>query len=120
MIRKQQASPIIGGTSLITIFAVLCLVVFTLLTLSTVTASRRLATASHSAVSAYYNADCQAEFIFAQLRSGTTPESVTVNGNYYSYQCPISDTQYLLVELSYTNGNWSILRWCSMVSIQQN
>lgn len=115
MHNKSQSTPIIGGTSLITIFAVLCLVVFTLLTLSTVTASRRLANASHEAVTAYYNADCSAEIIFAKLRNGTIPKEVTVNGNYYSYQCPISDTQYLSVELLHNDGNWTVIRWCTVV-----
>ncbi len=115
MNNKRQSTPIIGGTSLITVFAVLCLVVFTLLTLSTVTASRRLAAASHDAVSAYYSADCEAEAIFAKLRGGAVvPEEVTVNGNYYSYQCPISDTQYLSVELSYIDGSWNVIRWCTI------
>lgn len=118
MSNKRQSAPIIGGTSLITVFAALCLVVFTLLTLSTVTASRRLAAASRDAVSAYYSADCEAEAIFAKLRGGVIPEEVTVNGNFYSYQCPISDTQYLLVELSCNDGSWQVIRWCSVFRAQ--
>jgi hypothetical protein len=118
MNHKQRSSPIIGGTSLITVFSVLCLVIFVLLTLSTVSASKRLADASHDAVSAYYNADCKAEEIFAKLRSGIIPDNVTVNGNFYSYQCTITNTQYLLVELSHINGNWNIIKWCAVVATQ--
>ena len=49
--RKFQA-PMVGGSSLLVIFAVLCLTVFALLGFSTVQADRRLADASIAAVSA--------------------------------------------------------------------
>ena len=117
---KQQTTraPMVGGTSLITIFAVLCLIVFTLLTLSTVVASRNLAERSHDAVIAYYAADSKAEQIFAQLRSGTIPEGVIVDGNHYSYTCPISETQYLSVKLHLEDGNWNVVAWKTISTIQ--
>ena len=65
--RKNAAPAIVGGSSLIMVFAVLCLTVFTLLTLSTVQADRRLSEVTAEAVSAYYAADTEAERIFAQL-----------------------------------------------------
>ena len=110
---KYSNPPIVGGASLITIFAILCLIVFTLLNLSTVIASQNLAQASRDSVKSYYAADSEAEEIFAQLRNGETPDTVTVNGNNYSYECRISSTQTLYVELSFKDGSWNIINWCS-------
>ena len=112
--KNDYSAPIVGGTSLITIFATICLIVFTLLTLSTVVASRNLAFASHEAVKDHYNADSQAEAVFAALRRGECPESVKIDGDFYSYNCPISDTQTLEVELSFVDGRWDIIKWCAV------
>ena len=116
--RKRATPPIIGGRSLIMVFAVLCLTVFTLLTLSTVQADRRLSDVSAEAVCAYYTADTEAERIFAQLRSGVLPENVEVHDSIYRYSCPISETQTLYVELFYSDGNWTVLRWQTVASIK--
>ncbi|MBE6895674.1 MAG: hypothetical protein E7477_01115 [Ruminococcaceae bacterium] len=118
MKRTDMRTPFVGGSSLITIFAILCMIVFTLLTLSTVTSSRDLALSSYNAVTAYYNADSEAEKIFAQLRSGIIPEGVIANGNYYSYKCPISETQFISVELSLIDDEWNIISWNSTSLIQ--
>lgn len=109
--RNRFSPPLVGGSSLLVIFAVLCLTVFALLGLSTVKADGRLSDATAEAVSAYYAADRQAEEIFACLRHGEFPENVTEADGVYSYTCPISDTQSLQVELAESNGNWSVLRW---------
>ena len=114
--RKNAPPAIVGGSSLIMVFAVLCLTVFTLLTLSTVQADRRLSEVTAEAVSAYYAADAEAERLFAELRSGTLPDSVRVHENLYSYSCPISETQTLYVELSCSDGVWTVLRWQSVAS----
>ena len=81
--------PIVGGSSLLVIFAVLCLTVFALLGLSTMQAGTRLSQTTMQAVSAYYQADCQAEEVFARLRSGELPECVMREDNVYSYCCII-------------------------------
>jgi hypothetical protein len=102
----------VGGSSLLVIFAVLCLTVFALLGLSTVQADGRLSDTSAQAVADYYEADTQAETILAQLRGGQIPEGVTVTGNHYAYACPISQTQCLEVELEGDpDGGFTILRW---------
>ena len=81
--REKFSPPVVGGSSLLVIFAVLCLTVFALLGLSTVQADQRLSDASAKAVSDYYGADTQAEQIFAQLRSGQVPQGVAVSGDTY-------------------------------------
>ena len=107
----RMNTPIVGGSSLLVIFAVLCLTVFALLGLSTVQASARLSQSTAQAVSAYYQADCQAEEIFARLRSGELPAGVTKTEDVYSYICPISDTQQLQVALQKEADGWTVLRW---------
>ena len=103
--------PVVGGSSLLVIFAVLCLTVFALLSLSTVQANGRLSETSAQAVSDYYEADCEAEEIFARLRAGEMPAGVTAADGVYAYTCPISDTLQLQVELQQTGEAWTVLRW---------
>ena len=112
--KRTGLHPFVGGTSLLIIFAVLCLTVFALLTISTAEAERRLSDVSANAVSAYYAADLKAEEIFARLRGGEIPEDVIVDGNIYSYTCYISETQYIAVELSCENGKWTVISWQSV------
>ena len=116
MERKTRFTPpVAGGSSLLVIFAVLCLTVFALLGLSTVQAGSRLSQVSAQNVAAYYEADCQAEEVFARLRAGELPEEVLpcpcAGTEGYVYTCPISDTQQLSVELHVRNGEWTVLRW---------
>lgn len=111
MNRQNQKTPFpaIGGSSLLIIFAVLCLTVFALLGLSTVHANKRLSDISIQAVSDYYAADTQAEQILAELRAGEFPEGVSREGDVFSYACPISQYQELQVEVR--SSDWKILRW---------
>lgn len=115
---RREASPIIGGSSLLVIFAVLCLTVFALLSLSTAQAEKRLIDASAQAVAGYYDADSAAEAILAQLRAGETPEGVTARGGgRYQYSCPISDSQTLGVEVQIQGGAYQVLRWQAVSSL---
>lgn len=116
--RVHFSPPAVGGVSLLVVFAVLCLTVFALLSLTTVRADVRLADASAQAVSDYYAADCQAQEILARLRAGETPDGVTWSSpmeggeTEYSYTVPISNTQELQVEvLVWPDGRWSVQRW---------
>lgn len=109
--KRKFSPPVVGGSSLLVIFAVLCLTIFALLSLSTVQADGRLGDACAQAVSGYYEADCQAEEILARLRQGELVEGVADMGGVYSYSCPISDTQALYVEVLVTGEAYTILRW---------
>ncbi len=115
---KHEAPPAVGGSSLLVIFAVLCLTVFALLSLSTVQADSRMAEAAYRAVQDYYTADTEAEQILAQLRQGIVPEGVTKEDNLYSYTCPVSGTQALEVEVQITEDSYRVLRW-QLVSITE-
>ena len=57
----------VGGSSILTIFAVLCFVVFALLSLSTAKANSNLTSKSIDAVTNYYKADTEAEEILAKV-----------------------------------------------------
>lgn len=121
--RESFSPPALGGSSLLTVFAVLCLTVFALLSLSTVRADLRLAQHSRQAVQDYYAADAQAQEVLARLRTGEPlPEDVsveTVSVDYpdhgeeiHSYAVPISDTQELQVEVRIdTSDDYEVLRW---------
>lgn len=113
MRRNRRITPpcVSGGSSLLVIFAVLCLTTFALLVLSTVRADTRLSDASVQAVADYYAADAEAEEIFARLRAGEDPEGVTQDGNCYRYTCQVSDTQELQVILQKGIDIWTVLRW---------
>ena len=103
--------PAVGGISLLVAFAVLCLTVFALLSLSTVQAQSRLADASLKAVSEYYAADSEALRILALLRMGESPEEVEYSDGIYSYSCPISEKQVLEVEVRLSGEDYDVLRW---------
>ena len=109
--KKSDTPTAVGGSSLLVIFVILCLTVFAVLSLSSVRADGRLSEASGSAVRAYYEADCKAEEILAQLRAGVVPEGVTAEGNRYRYECAVSDTHKLAVEVEMTGECYRILRW---------
>lgn len=117
---KQHAAPppLSGGSSLLVIFAVLCLTVFALLALSTAQADTRLAEASAQAVADYYAADAAAEELYARLRLGELPDGVTHSGQTYSYTCVISDTQQLQVTLLEQGGTWSVLQWQAVSTVE--
>ena len=111
MNKKKHGIMLTGGSSLLVIFAVLCLTVFALLTLSTVKADLRLADASVQAVEAYYRADCEAEELLALLREGKLPEGVKKEGTRYTYTCPVSETQSLHVVVDVQGTDYRIEQW---------
>lgn len=108
----KNPAPMVGGSSLLVIFAVLCLTVFAMLSLTQARADRRLAQNSWSAVTGYYRADCQAQEMLSRLRAGERPQGVTAEGEgVFSYVCPISDAQTLEVRVRLTGEGYEVLSW---------
>ena len=110
---KREAPPAVGGSSLLVIFAVLCLTIFALLSLSTVQADRRLAEASSEAVKQYYEADTKAEQTLAALRQGMIPaEGIEEksDGTYF-FRYEVSEVQALEAEVIITGETYEIIRW---------
>lgn len=108
---ERFSPPAAGGISLLVAFAVLCLTVFALLSLSTVQAQKRLADASLEAVTDYYAADGEALRVLALLLMGKVPEGVAYSDGIYSYTCLVSETQMLEVEIRLLEGKYDIVRW---------
>lgn len=118
MTKRNASGPpaAVGGSSLLVIFAVLCLTVFALLILSTAAADSRLSQDAADAVEAYYQADSQAEALWARLRGGEQPEEVTetmedAGSTLYKYTVPISQEQELQVCLRLKDGTWTVVQW---------
>lgn len=113
MRKKTNGSvPAVGGSSLLVIFAVLCLMVFALLGMSSVRAEQRLSGRFSESVSEYYRADCAAEKAVALLRAGTPDGSLRETGNgTWAGSFAISDAQRLAVEVRLNGTEAEILRW---------
>lgn len=109
--RREITLPPVGGTTLLAVFAVLCLTVFAVLGLSAVRADDRLSRKSADAVTAYYRAEAEAEAVLARLRAGELPEGVAAKDGIYSYQVPVSDVRELQVEVRVRGRDYTILRW---------
>ena len=112
---RRFSPPVVGGSSLLIIFAVLCLTVLAMLSLSTAQNNAKMSRASADSVTAYYAADTQAEEILARLRGGEMPDGVIAEtdggGTRYKYTVPISDTQVLSVSVYLEGTDWKVLRW---------
>lgn len=112
----------IGITSLAVILCVLCLTVFSVLSLSTALSERSFSEKRAEATKEYYAAETMA----AKLANGLmeTPAAelkVYAKNNHiewteegdtltFTYSWPIDEGQEIFVELSY-DGSWEITRW---------
>jgi hypothetical protein len=114
----------VGTISLVMIFAVLCLTVFAMLTLSTSSAEKILADRSSSFVKGYYEADSRATNIRAAIlesyNRGVFPASLdgvdiayeqTKNAAFAAYTCEINNVQELIVKLKLSQGGDTVLEW---------
>lgn len=117
---KQGYVPMpIGAFSLLTIFATLCLLTFSLLSLSTANANKKLSDKSVEAVKNYYSADFEAEEILSKIRGGVVPKQVKeIEENIYSYECKISDKKNLSVEVMVDGQNYNIRKWNIVSTIE--
>lgn len=101
-----------GGSMLIVILAVLCLVIFATVSLSSAMANGRLSAAYADGVTEYYAADAEAQNTIAAIRSGQIPKSVTGSDGHYSFSVPVGDTRELQVEMTVSGGNYEITKYC--------
>ena len=120
MNKKDHFSlPLVGLGSLLVIFVALCLVVLAQLALSSTKADEKLSDQSHNTIMSQYQAEREADAIIAQLRNGIVPEGVAFEDGIYSFQCVISDTQSLEVEIQLDGETHTILRWQIVFTDQQ-
>lgn len=116
--KRRISIPAFGGSSLLVIFAVLCLTLFALLGLSSAQASERMNRAAVESVTAYYAADFEAERTLALLRQGSVPENVQKEGNIYSWSCPLTERQRLEIEVRLEGAEYEVLQWQLVSSTQ--
>ena len=109
--RDVISMPAVGGASLLVVFAVLCLVIFSLLALNTVLAEQRISRAYAQSVKDWYEADRKAQEMFASLRAGEEISGVEREGQQYRYSVPVSEHQTLWVTLKETDGCWEVISW---------
>lgn len=105
----MKKMPFIGVSSLLVIFATLCLAVFALLSVATARSQVKFGQNNRDAVSAYYQADSQAQQLLARLRAGEMPGEVTEQSGKFAYTCAISEGQALTVEIA--KETYQVLRW---------
>ena len=109
----------VGSSSIVLVFAVLCLTIFTLITYVVSGHDKALADAEAELVAGYYRADALAEQIRAEItKADFMPDEV--NGieigvdNFTDtvyYLCPISESKSLYVELADYGDYYDVRVW---------
>jgi hypothetical protein len=113
----------VGSASIVLVFAVLCLTIFSLITFVVAGNDRALVDARVQLVSGYYEAEALAESVmFELLTAETTPASIrgveintrwddTLNAVTTYFFSPISDIKALYVTLAIRDDSYDILGW---------
>jgi hypothetical protein len=113
----------VGSASIVLVFAVLCLTVFSMITYVVAGNHVALAQAEARMVKAFYEADALAERILAEiLEADYTPETVLgvdiesewvwdLDAEYVRFLSPISDNKSLYVRLAIRFDSYEILSW---------
>ena len=117
----------LGGASLVLIFSILCLAIFSVLALSSANREKTLTDRLKASTEAYYAADSRAVEIEIKLREalarGETPSeidgvTVTAQDDTYTYACPIDERRTLAVVLKAARNQLPVtlqtLQWCEI------
>ena len=110
----KRSGSVSGAVSLVMIFCILCLVIFSVLTLATADRESRLSERTAQNTAEYYRADYNATVIAAALRNGNpipADVEITWEGDTASFLLPIGDSLALDVALTVHDGTYEILRW---------
>lgn len=117
----KRGGSVSGAVSLVMIFCVLCMAVFSVLTLATAVREQGLTELTARRAAEYYEADRQAvELLSALLTEGPAPDmgvdwSVTrgEEGSLVEFTIPVGEEQGLEVRalLRQDAAGWEILRW---------
>ena len=111
-----------GTTSIVLIFVMLSLLTFAVLSLVSAQANLRLSRKSAERTTAYYQAENAANDVLAGLLRAredgpqaladyAAQQQVTLTGSRASYQVPLGEDQVLAVELTLSDGGYTIGRW---------
>jgi len=113
----------VGSVSIVLIFTVLCLTVFSLITFYVAGNDKTLADAKAEAVVSYYEADTRAEAILAEILSmQDIPDKINDTPIFSEYaddnkteiiyfQVPISDVSAIYVNVARGEETYNILSW---------
>jgi len=113
----------VGSASIVLVFAVLCLTVFSLITFMVAGNDNALVVAEAQLVTGYYKADALAEHIISEIyETGRIPGSIRgvdietardedTGRESVHFLCPISDSKALYVELAVSDEGYDILSW---------
>jgi len=113
----------VGSASIVLIFAVLCLTIFTVVSLLSALTEESLIDAEVHLVEAFYEADTLAELILAEVLSAEiVPEAVRgveiyadwdwdLMAEVISFTAPVSDTKELYVIVAIGFDYYEILSW---------
>jgi len=119
----------VGSASIVLVFAVLCLTVFSLITFVVAGNDKNLVDAKAALVTGYYEADALAELIYSDILaaadgSDSAPIPDTIHGVQLNrgfserfntetiyFFCDISDAKALYVNLAVHNDSFDILSW---------
>lgn len=116
----RRGGTVSGAVSLVMIFAVLCLTVFSVLTLSTAVGESKLAQATAQHTADYYAADAQATAIAARLGQGSRAQEIDgiaiaytndADGQQAIFSVSAGENQALSVILLLQNQSYDILKW---------
>lgn len=112
----RKSGGVSGAVSLVMIFCVMCLAVFSVLTLATADRESRLSEMTARNAAEYYRADYDATVIAAALTNGSPlPADLDVdivwNGDTASFLLPVGDSLGLDVAVSVQGGACEVLRW---------
>lgn len=114
----------IGSSTLIMIFALLCLVVFSLLAYKTALNEKNLALKVSNETKAYYEADYKATEIKNKIENNiSNGKSISsfadyeknINGiSYIGYSVKIDENKKLVVELKRSGNDLKIIKWAEV------
>ena len=112
----KRSGGVSGAVSLVMIFCILCLVIFSVLTLATAERERKLTEMAAKNAAEYYKADYAATQIAAALQRGAdlpgdSAVDIMWDGDTASFLLPVGDSLGLDVAVSIRDGGCDILRW---------
>ena len=120
----------IGSSTLIMIFALLCLVVFSLLAYNTALNEKNLALKISNETKAYYEADYKATKIKNKIENNITNgksiaslvdyEKNRNGSNYIGYSVKIDENKKLSVELRRSGSNLKVVKWTEVNEASEN
>lgn len=112
----KRGGSISGVVSLVMIFCVLCMAIFTSLTMVTAQREHTLAVVTADRAAAYYEADRTATETVAAIARGERPAGVSFSGDTASFSTPAGGDTLLTVRVQRTEEGCRVLQWKTVYS----